>query len=566
MSNEITSSTRPPNKSFLRKVWDLFTSVKLAVVLLALGGWLVYAGTMAQVNEGLYLAQVRWFKSWWVIRQTGDHWSSLPLFPGGYTIGVLFLVNVICAHFRRFKSPPGGLVGMVTHYLLVFVALWLTTHFLLWNPLWLFMAYAALIVVDIGVWRDGSGKKIGVDAVHLGVIALLVGQLATDIWSVESHMSFAEGESRNFSEHHHDSELVFVRDDENGAREKVVAIHQSLLAKGKTVADPNLPFTARIVDYAPNTNVVERAQAIKDLGMLRGALATMEGKYATPEQIMAEAKQVFAEGGKIQIWRSVLAELGEKADIDPLPAVERINADPARAAKLSAALKARFRAEMIEAFKARPSAEANYAAQMILDGKDITETEPPVPGDQGAAQRFFMLPRVVAKGMDDRNIPGALIEISANGAKLGTWLVSPTLREQKFTVGDKEWRLGIRFERHYHPFYVTLQKTTHEKYEGTEIPKDFRSTVHIAAPNAAENRDRVEISMNSPLRYAGLTFFQHQMGRDAAGADRGTSTLQVVRNPGWFTPYYGCALVGYGMMRHFLMHLVAFTTRRRKQS
>jgi hypothetical protein len=168
--------------------------------------------------------------------------------------------------------------------------------------------------------------------------------------------------------------------------------------------------------------------------------------------------------------------------------------------------------------------------------------------------------------MDDRNMPGAVLEISANGSKLGTWLLSPTLREQKFDVGGKEWRVGLRFERHYHPFHVTLQKTTHEKYEGTEIPKDFRSTVHVAAPNAAENRDRVEISMNNPLRYGGLTFYQHQMGRAQMNENLGTSTLQVVRNPGWFTPYFGCAMVGYGMMRHFLMHMLAFTTRRRKQS
>jgi hypothetical protein len=566
MSSESNPTNQPAGKSPGRHVWEFLTSLKLAVVLLALGGWLVYAGTWAQKNEGLYMAQERWFQSWWVIWRDGDGLMVPLIFPGGYTIGVAFLVNVICAHFRRFERPPGGMAAMLTHYALVFGALWLVTHYLLWSPLWLFMAYAALVVVDMAVWRTGSGKKVGVDGVHFGVILLLVGQLGTDLFSVESHMSFAEGESRNYSEHHHDSELVFIRDDEDGTRDKVVAFHQDLLGEGLTLADPNLPFTARIVTYSPNANVIERAQAMSDLGTLRGALATMEGKYATPEQLMAEAKQVFAEGGKIQIWRSVLAELGEKADIDPLPTVAKITADPARAAKLSAALKARFRAEMLDAFRSRPMPEGQFAAERLIAGKEINDNDPPAPGDKGAAQRYFMVPRVVAKGMDDRNMPGAVLEISANGSKLGTWLLSPTLREQKFDVGGKEWRVGLRFERHYHPFHVTLQKTTHEKYEGTEIPKDFRSTVHVAAPNAAENRDRVEISMNNPLRYGGLTFYQHQMGRAQMNENLGTSTLQVVRNPGWFTPYFGCAMVGYGMMRHFLMHMLAFTTRRRKQS
>jgi hypothetical protein len=563
MSNESTTTTKPAGKSIGKKIWDLLTSVKLAVVLLALGGWLVFAGTLAQKSEGLYLATERWFQSWYIIRQAGDGWWVLPLFPGGYTIGTLFLVNVICAHFRRFKCPPGGMVAMLTHYVLVLVALWLVTHFLLWTPLWLFMAYAALIIVDMAIWRQGSGKKLGVDAIHLGIIALLIGQLATDMLSVESHMSFAEGESRNYSEHHHDSEMVFISEDSEG-RDKVVVIPQELLAAGKILSDPNLPFTVKLAQYAPNAVVIERAQAMKELGTLRGAMATMDAKYATAEQLVAEAKKVFEEGGKIQIWRAALKELGEKTDINPLPSVERIAADPAKATKLADALKKRFRAEMLDAFKKSPMADAQYAAELIETGGDITETSPAAPGDQGAAIRFFMVPRPIATGMDERNMPAAAVDITAGGTKLGTWLLSPILREQKFEVGGREWRMGIRFERHYHPFHVTLLKTTHEKYEGTEIPKDFRSTVHVSAPNAAENRDRVEISMNNPLRYGGLTFFQHQMGRESASSARGTSTLQVVKNPGWFTPYYGCALVGYGMTRHFLMHLLLFTTRRRK--
>ena len=564
MSTTESQQSKPEGTSPVRKLWNLLTSVKLAVVLLALGGWLVFGGTLAQKAEGLYMAQERWFQSWLVIRHAGDGWWVLPIFPGGYTIGFAFLANVICAHFRRFERPPGGMGAMITHYGLVFIALWFVTHFLLWSPLWLFMAYAALILVDMVVWPTASGKKIGVDAVHLGIITLLIGQLLTDLFSVESHMSFAEGETRNYSEHHHDSEMVFIADDPEG-RDKVVAIPQELLAAGKIVSDPNLPFTFKLAQYAPNASVIERTEAIKQLGMLRGAMATMEAKYATPDLLMAEAKKVFEEGGKIQIWRAALAELGEKADIDPLPAVQRIVADPAKATKLGVALKSRFRSEMLDAFKKSPMADSQYAAEIMEAGKDITETDPPAPGDKGAAQRFFMIPRPLARGMDDRNMPAAVVEVTASGAKLGTWLLSPILREQKLEAGGKEWRAAIRFERHYHPFHVTLLKTTHEKYEGTEIPKDFRSTVHVSAPNAAENRDRVEISMNNPLRYGGLTFYQHQMGREQAGASRGTSTLQVVKNPGWFTPYYGCALVGYGMTRHFLMHLLMFS-RRRKQS
>src|SRR4030088_2695456 len=79
------------------------TSLRLTVVLLCLGVVLVFVGTLAQVNEGLYQAQTRYFKSWFVWQPTiGD--SVWPiLLPGGYLIGTMLLINLLAAHLKRFK-------------------------------------------------------------------------------------------------------------------------------------------------------------------------------------------------------------------------------------------------------------------------------------------------------------------------------------------------------------------------------------------------------------------------------------------------------------------------------
>ena len=69
--------------------------------------------------------------------------------------------------------------------------------------------------------------------------------------------------------------------------------------------------------------------------------------------------------------------------------------------------------------------------------------------------------------------------------------------------------------------------------------------------------------MNNPLRYEGLTYYQYQMGRDEIDAARGTSTLQVVRNPGWLTPYAGCVIVASGLVFQFLLHLTGFINKRK---
>jgi hypothetical protein len=45
--------------------------------------------------------------------------------------------------------------------------------------------------------------------------------------------------------------------------------------------------------------------------------------------------------------------------------------------------------------------------------------------------------------------------------------------------------------------------------------------------------------------------------------EKPSSTLQVVRNPGWLTPYAGCVIVGLGMVIQFGIHLVGFVQKRK---
>ena len=74
------------------------------------------------------------------------------------------------------------------------------------------------------------------------------------------------------------------------------------------------------------------------------------------------------------------------------------------------------------------------------------------------------------------------------------------------------------------------------------------------------------IYMNNPLRYAGMTFFQYQMGADEMRMPAGTphyTVLQVVRNPGWLTPYLSCVLVTVGLIWQFMYHLIGFVNKRR---
>ena len=123
----------------------------------------------------------------------------------------------------------------------------------------------------------------------------------------------------------------------------------------------------------------------------------------------------------------------------------------------------------------------------------------------------------------------------------------------------------LRPARVYEPYSLTLLKATHSIYRGTDIPKDFRSRVRLENSRTGESRE-VEIFMNSPLRYGGQTFYQYQMAAGELARRAGqvpSSTLQVVRNPSWLTPYAGCIMVAAGLVTQFMIHLVGFVSRRK---
>ena len=158
--------------------------------------------------------------------------------------------------------------------------------------------------------------------------------------------------------------------------------------------------------------------------------------------------------------------------------------------------------------------------------------------------------------MEKTDVPSAIVEISSPAGSAGTFLVSEFLGQpQTFDFQGREYQLILRPERFYMPFSLRLLEFKHDKYPGTDIPKNFSSRVRLQRPDTGEDRE-VLIFMNNPLRYAGETFYQASFDPD----DRG-SVLQVVHNPGWLTPYLACGLVGVGLLIQFLMHLIPFLKR-----
>lgn len=169
-------------------------------------------------------------------------------------------------------------------------------------------------------------------------------------------------------------------------------------------------------------------------------------------------------------------------------------------------------------------------------------------------------------GLQDVNTTTAIVEVydTQRGESLGSWLVSNVLDErfppQTFSVGGKTYELWLRFRRDYYPFYMELLDFTHDRYPGTEIPRNFSSLVNIIEDPTATNHRQALIYMNHPLRYDGKTFYQQSFGEGDT-----LSVLQVVRNPIWTLPYWAVLFVGLGMLFHFTMHLSKFIDKRKRK-
>jgi hypothetical protein len=159
--------------------------------------------------------------------------------------------------------------------------------------------------------------------------------------------------------------------------------------------------------------------------------------------------------------------------------------------------------------------------------------------------------------MNRMDMPSALVEIVTPEGSLGTFLVSAWLDgPQSFTCNHQSYEILLRQERHYLPFSLHLVEFRHDKYPGTDIPKNFSSRVRLQNLGNGEDRE-VLIFMNNPLRYQGETFYQASFDPDDHG-----SVLQVVHNPSWLTPYLSCVLVAIGLTIQFLSHLIPFLKRR----
>ncbi len=453
-----------------------WASLKLTVVLLAMSTFLVLAGTVAQIDKGIWTVVDEYFRCAFTRIELGIFFPrkwDVPgafWFPGGWLIAGLLLLNVVSAHLVRFKVRANGprlqlgllvlaagavLVGLIIAG--VFSQEIATTeNAAFWRVLLrLGKGGGAALVLMLGCVMV-FGRRAGIVLLHSGIILLLVSEFVTGLFAVEGRMRINAGESVNFVEHMRSMELAFI-DRTDSAFDEVTVIPVRRLMRGGTIDDAQLPFDIEVIRYMRNSRVGNASQAPNAPNPATRGAGLVALAVEEPEVSGTDREQTL-----------------------DMPAV--------------------------------------YVA--------LTEKE--------------------------------------TGRSLGTylatpWLIGTALERQIVEVGDKSYDITLRFGRTYKPYEIELLEFRHDKYVGTEKPKNFSSLVRLVDHGRGVDRT-VKIWMNNPLRYAGETFYQSSFE-----PGKNLTILQVVRNRGWMIPYVSCMIVGVGMATHMGINLIGFLRRRRVQ-
>lgn len=470
----------------MKKVVDFFLSLKLTVTLLALSMVLIFAGTLAQVDQGIWTVMDQYFRCF--IAEIDLHVffpRSMDIpevwipFPGGYLIGWLLVINLLTVHWASFRIQVSGarkMAGLLFLVLGVLVTIgvmfgWGTASVAttesdaFWRVfLRLGRGTLAAVVLYIACFLLYR-KRAGMVLLHGGILFLLVGEFATALYAVEASMTIKEGETVNFIDHSQELELAFT-ETSNPEFDAVTVVPDMQLKKGAFIQPTGLAIDIRVNRFILNSTQPQ------PLGNI-------------PPELLNRYPQYKGFGSRLYVAEQ--PEVSGTGSSRNAPAVD------------------------VELFN-RASGES--LGRYILS--------------------LWFYPNFVNRNWD-----------------------MPT----NIKVGDKTYSIYFRYRREYitspsgNPYSIKLLDFVHEKYEGTQMPKDFASQILLVNEGDDVNRE-LRIWMNNPLRYARCTFYQSGYLPDNSG-----TILQVVRNDTWMIPYLACMIVFVGMAAQFIQSLSRYLRR-----
>jgi len=527
--------------------WELLlkplASLKVTVILLALGIFLVFIGTLAQTTMGNWQAVDSYFRTYyaWIefkvffppawfpsMHQNPDQFpipGGFP-FPGGWTIGIAMLINLFAAHSIRFKIQSHGsqtvlgvfvlMLGLAVTWLVIasgsnpegFQAIPFFEWSSLWNCSLITFGLLGLALACFAIWSDRLKKTAR--------IGLMATTLAT--WGFISWLYI--------NNYHLDDSAMRI------LWQLIKATCAAMVLLGGCM----LLFKRR-----------------GGIVLLHGGIALMMinellvGMYAVEGQMHIEEGQTVNYAMDIREVELAFVDPSDPKTDDVVVVPESILLSGSKISHPDLPFDLQL--------------EKYYPNSKVRNLKESEETI----ATSGAGQVILAEETRTGTGTDsasDVDIASAYVTLfdKQSGEKVDTRLFSQHLKPEKLKLGEKDWEVALRFKRDYKPFSIHLIDVDKQDYLGTNTPRDYSSYIQLHDPESGELR-KIRIWMNNPLRYAGDTYYQSNYFKDPITGKEMTG-LQVVTNFGWMIPYVACMIVVVGLFHQFGMTLIRFLKRR----
>ena len=551
-----------------RDTVKFLSSLQLTVVLFALAILIVLFGTLAQTEYNIDYVMAKYFRTFvaaieFKVLMPVAFFPNLPAslregiplglgnrvvtgfyFPGGWLIGAVMVLNLICAHYAKFKIQASG--GRLFYGLVVTaVGVLITTAVILIGSiqsgetndffkavpylriLWqLALGTMAGIVLMAGCWLLFK-KRAGIVVLHLGVGMIMLNELLVGTLAVEGQMPIDEGQTGFWIHNVSQSELAIV--DTTGDDEDVeVIIPAAMLKAGTRIEDDNLPFDLEVIEYHVN-------------GMPRD---------------VKDNDELIATAGRGRQWvgEEAIKSVGTKSEVDrPLAYVTFFEKGTDNVLDTHLLVSQGLLDVVV------PTSE--IPEKVMSEEVFAIASDPALVSSLDAG----IIPAALATAFTEHEVKiSKFARVESQTASRKWRLTNPNAT---YVLVEKDAQLHVyrthdvylRFARRYTDYSVHLIDVRKDDYVGTSTPRNYSSDVRFV-DTAAKVDFEPHIWMNNPLRYDGETFYQSGYYQHPVRQVEVT-TLQIVSNTGWMIPYIACMIVVVGMLGQFGLTLDRFAKR-----
>jgi hypothetical protein len=196
-------------------ILERLADLRITVALFALSLALVFWGTLAQEDAGVWTVVKQYFRSAIVLvplkvvffNKIKETALVIP-FPGGWLIGAAMLINLVAAHAIRFK--------------------------LTWN-------------------------RSGILLIHAGIIVMMLGEFITGIYATEGQMIIQIGESGSTVIDARKSELAIIKT-LDPKKDDVTIVPGRFLQTGAAVDHEKVPIKIEVISFMANSKLHDVAQ------------------------------------------------------------------------------------------------------------------------------------------------------------------------------------------------------------------------------------------------------------------------------------------------------------------